>query len=204
MNADFLAVLDYWEREKGISRDVLVAAVNEALLAAAKKAVGPAREGVKEASYKLAPREDARPPSRPSAYANGAFYSDASQFNLAQFGAALSVNRTSGGNVYSLSYAHGEIQLDGSRYRWTDGIGFEWRRQISAQSSFALIPQYARLSYSGDNSARNADLYALSAAYRHVWLKPWHPVLNAIAFYGDEQNLENRGDLGRQGARGGP
>jgi len=44
MNADFLTVLDYWEREKGISRDILVAAVEEALLAAAKKAVGPARE----------------------------------------------------------------------------------------------------------------------------------------------------------------
>src|ERR1043165_1535185 len=44
MNADFLAVLEFWEREKGISRDVLVAAVQEALLSAAKKAVGPARE----------------------------------------------------------------------------------------------------------------------------------------------------------------
>ena len=44
MNADFLAVLDFWEREKGISKDVLVAAVEEALLSAAKKAVGPARE----------------------------------------------------------------------------------------------------------------------------------------------------------------
>ena len=44
MNADFLTVLEYWEREKGISRDVLVAAVEEALVSAAKKAVGPARE----------------------------------------------------------------------------------------------------------------------------------------------------------------
>jgi N utilization substance protein A len=44
MNADFLAVLDFWEREKGISRDVLVGAVQEALLSAAKKAIGPARE----------------------------------------------------------------------------------------------------------------------------------------------------------------
>lgn len=44
MNADFLAVLDYWEKEKGISRDVLMAAVEESLLSAAKKAVGPARE----------------------------------------------------------------------------------------------------------------------------------------------------------------
>ncbi|HWD17821.1 MAG TPA: transcription termination factor NusA [Verrucomicrobiae bacterium] len=44
MNADFLAVLEFWEREKGISRDILVQAVEEALLSAAKKAVGPARE----------------------------------------------------------------------------------------------------------------------------------------------------------------
>ena len=44
MNADFLAVLEFWEREKGISRDVLIGAVQEALLSAAKKAVGPARE----------------------------------------------------------------------------------------------------------------------------------------------------------------
>jgi transcription termination/antitermination protein NusA len=44
MNAEFLAVIEYWEREKGISKDVLIAAVEEALLSAAKKAVGPARE----------------------------------------------------------------------------------------------------------------------------------------------------------------
>src|SRR5437867_1484441 len=44
MNADFLAVLEFWEKEKGISRDVLTSAVQEALLSAAKKAVGPARE----------------------------------------------------------------------------------------------------------------------------------------------------------------
>jgi transcription termination/antitermination protein NusA len=44
MNADFLAVLEFWEREKGINRDVLVGAVQAALLSAAKKAVGPARE----------------------------------------------------------------------------------------------------------------------------------------------------------------
>jgi N utilization substance protein A len=44
MNAEFLAILDFWEREKGINRTVLLAAVEEALLSAAKKAVGPARE----------------------------------------------------------------------------------------------------------------------------------------------------------------
>ena len=43
MNADLLAILEYWEREKGISKDTLLEAVEEALISAAKKAVGPAR-----------------------------------------------------------------------------------------------------------------------------------------------------------------
>jgi transcription termination/antitermination protein NusA len=44
MNAEFLAVIEFWEREKGIRKDILIAAVEEALLSAAKKAIGPARE----------------------------------------------------------------------------------------------------------------------------------------------------------------
>ena len=44
MNAEFLAVIEFWEREKGIKKEILIAAVEEALLSAAKKAVGPARE----------------------------------------------------------------------------------------------------------------------------------------------------------------
>jgi N utilization substance protein A len=44
MNAEFIAVLEYWEREKGISKDTLIRAVEESLVAAAKKAVGAARD----------------------------------------------------------------------------------------------------------------------------------------------------------------
>ncbi|HIG30594.1 MAG TPA: transcription termination/antitermination protein NusA [Verrucomicrobiales bacterium] len=43
MNAEFLANLEFWEREKGIRKEVLIEAVEEALLSAAKKAIGPAR-----------------------------------------------------------------------------------------------------------------------------------------------------------------
>jgi len=44
MNVDLIAVLEHYEREKGISRDSLLAAVEEALVTAAKKAIGPARD----------------------------------------------------------------------------------------------------------------------------------------------------------------
>ena len=44
MNSDILAGLDFFEREKGIKRDVLLEAINTAVLTAARKAVGPARD----------------------------------------------------------------------------------------------------------------------------------------------------------------
>src|SRR5687767_15426838 len=44
MNSDILAGLDFFEREKGIKREVLLEAINNAVLQAARKAVGPARD----------------------------------------------------------------------------------------------------------------------------------------------------------------
>ncbi len=44
MNSELIAALDYFEREKGIKREVLIEAVSNALLQASKKSVGPARD----------------------------------------------------------------------------------------------------------------------------------------------------------------
>jgi len=44
MNAELLSFLDYWEREKGLGRDVLILALQEALSAGARKADCPARK----------------------------------------------------------------------------------------------------------------------------------------------------------------
>src|ERR1700756_543701 len=44
MNAEFIAMLDYLERERGIKREILIEAVSTALLSASKKSVGAARE----------------------------------------------------------------------------------------------------------------------------------------------------------------
>lgn len=44
MNAEFIAMLEYLEKEKGIKRDVLIEAVQSALVSAAKKSVEAARE----------------------------------------------------------------------------------------------------------------------------------------------------------------
>jgi N utilization substance protein A len=44
MNTEFVAMLDYLEREKGIKRDILIEAMQNAVLSAAKKAVEAGRE----------------------------------------------------------------------------------------------------------------------------------------------------------------
>ncbi len=44
MNSEFIAMLEYLEREKGISRDVLIEAVSGALLQASKRSFGPAKD----------------------------------------------------------------------------------------------------------------------------------------------------------------
>ncbi len=43
MNSELITVLEYWEREKGIPKEDLLRVVQDSMVAAAKKAVGPAR-----------------------------------------------------------------------------------------------------------------------------------------------------------------
>src|SRR5207244_10727838 len=43
MNAEFIAMLDYLERERGIKREILLEAVSNALLSASNKSVGASR-----------------------------------------------------------------------------------------------------------------------------------------------------------------
>lgn len=44
MNDELIALLDYWEKEKGISKETMMDAIKQGLLSAAKRSVGPARE----------------------------------------------------------------------------------------------------------------------------------------------------------------
>ncbi|MEP7078531.1 MAG: NusA N-terminal domain-containing protein, partial [Chthoniobacterales bacterium] len=44
MNAEFIAMLDYLERERGIKREILLEAVSNALLSASKKSIGASRD----------------------------------------------------------------------------------------------------------------------------------------------------------------
>ena len=129
---------------------------------------------------------------------NGTFYGSASEFDLATGSAAAGVSYLAGRNWLALTYAHGEINVDSSRYRSSDGVGLEWRYQLTERSLVSVTPQYAHFSYTGANSVRDADYGAVAAQYRQQWLAWGQPVLNLTAYYGDEHDTQGYTYLGRK------
>ncbi len=128
---------------------------------------------------------------------SGTFYSDASEYNLAQVGANLGASYHSNAETYALTYAYGQILLDGDKYRWTNGLAFEWRHQVSSTATISVIPQIARIEYSGANEAQNADFWAIAVGGRYGWLTKWQPVLNASVSAGRQRDTEGFAYLGR-------
>ncbi len=129
---------------------------------------------------------------------NGTFYGSASEFDLANGSVAAGLSYLAGRDWLALTYAHGEIAVDGARFRSSDGVGLEWRRQLSERALVSVTPQYARLSYTGNNAARNADYLAVAATYRQQWVAAGQPVMNLTAYVGDEHDTEGYAYLGRR------
>src|SRR5665213_922091 len=127
----------------------------------------------------------------------GNFYFSDSEFNLAQAAFNAGGSYRHDVDTFALTYAYGQILLDGDDYRSSNGAALEWRRQVGPTTTISLTPQYARLDYSGDNDVRDADFYALGLGIRHGWLSTWQPVLNASVYGGEEHDIRDRPDLGR-------
>ena len=130
-------------------------------------------------------------------WGNGTFNSQASEFNLANLGAAIGASYLAGANTFSANYAYGELLLDGNGYRSANGLGVEWRRQLNEQSQLWLAPQYAWINYSGANQPRDVDVASLAVGYRSWWLTGWQPVLDLLVLGGDERSRQDRPDLAR-------
>ena len=129
--------------------------------------------------------------------AQGSFYKNESDFNLGVLAAAAGVSYERGENIFALSATYGDLRVGGDDYRQSFGGGLEWRHALSPVSSVAVVPQYARLSYSGANDVRDADLAAIAVNYRRAWLVNWQPAINFGVFYGGENSRTDRPDLVR-------
>lgn len=100
-------------------------------------------------------------------------------------------------NLYRVTASHATVWVDNQRFRDVDGVSGELSHQLDELQSFGPFLQLARLSYTGDNKPRDADLYAAGLNYRKAFIGPYQPLLTLSANLGEEHNVRNRPDLGR-------
>jgi hypothetical protein len=129
--------------------------------------------------------------------ANGQFNFSESDFNIAQGAVSLGASVQQARHTFYTTYSHGELAVGGDRYRHSDGVAVEWRYAYSEVATTSITPQYARISYSGLNEARDSDFFGATASVRKIWLTSWQPVLNLTAVVGRERNRRDRDDLSR-------
>ena len=100
-------------------------------------------------------------------------------------------------NLFRLTASHATVAVDNDRFRDVDGLSGEMQHQLDELQAIVPFVQYARLTYTGDNRPRDADFYAGGASYRRAFIGPFQPLLTASASIGDEHNVRDRPDLGR-------
>jgi len=98
-------------------------------------------------------------------------------------------------NLYKLSASVGTITLGNRTLRTSTGGAAEWRYQLSELQSFGFGAQAAQLRYTETNTARDADLWGLSANYRQQITNAWQPVVSLGANYSRQRSTQNRDDL---------
>jgi hypothetical protein len=100
-------------------------------------------------------------------------------------------------NLYRFTASHATVEVDNKRFRDIDGISGELSHQLDELQSIGPFLQLARLSYTGDNRPRDSDLYSAGVNYRKAFIGPYQPLLTVSANVGEEHNVRNRPDLGR-------
>ena len=121
------------------------------------------------------------------------------QYDLGSYavGGGVSVLREK--DLFRLGVNEGLVTLGTSRYRNSAGASIEWQRQLDERQSISLGGQYARLTYTGLNSPRNADFSGVTAGYRRLFTHAWQPIFTLSVNAGQEDTLDSsRNDLGRR------
>ncbi len=121
-----------------------------------------------------------------------------SVFDLGNYALSGGISALREKNLFRLGLNDGLITLGGDRHRHSVGGSLEWQHQVDKIQSVSVGAQYARLTYTGANSARNSDFSGLTAGYRRLFPHAWQPTLTVSLNAGQEDTLDStRNDLGR-------
>jgi hypothetical protein len=127
-------------------------------------------------------------------YNSGGLASQFDQNNVALNGGLTYLNDK---NLYRFTASHATVEVDNKRFRDVDGVSGELSHQLDELQTFGPFVQLARLSYTGDNQPRDADLYAAGLNYRRAFIGPFQPLLTLSGSVSEERNVRDRPDLGR-------
>lgn len=133
-----------------------------------------------------------------SASVDGKANREQTAFDQDNINAAGGVSFIQDKNLYRLQGIYNELSVDQNWYRKVGGVSGEVNHQIDEFQTVSGSLQLGKIYYSGANEPRNAELWALGAAYRRAFIGTYQPLLTFSPSIGEERNVKGRPDLGRK------
>jgi hypothetical protein len=110
-------------------------------------------------------------------------------YNLLTYGANGGATYLKDSNLFRLTGAWSQLELDGTNYVSITSETAEWTRQIGELQTITPAIQYAELRYP-TQPVRNSELTNLGLTYRQAFTHEWQPVLSFSGTYGEERNTQ--------------
>lgn len=111
----------------------------------------------------------------------------AQAFNVATYSANGGLSFFKDKDLFRLTLAWNDLELDGTRYLQVASVTGEWTHQIDELQSITGDLQYAHLTYP-TQTIRDSDIPTLDVSYRRALTLPWATTVSVGATYGQEEN----------------
>lgn len=128
---------------------------------------------------------------------DGKFNSRHSDADLLTTSVNAGIARQLDNGSYRLGVGQDVVSVGSDRYRTANMLSGQWQWQIDARRMLLTSAHWADFAYTGPNHWRDANFYALGLGYRQALTHAWQPVLQIAGNLAQEDNNNDRPDLGR-------
>lgn len=128
---------------------------------------------------------------------DGKFNSRYSEADLLTTSINAGVARQLDDGSYRLGVGQDVVSVGSDRYRTANMLSGQWQWQIDTRRMLLTSAHWADFAYTGPNHWRDANFYALGLGYRQALAYAWQPVLQIAGNIAQEDNRNDRPDLGR-------
>lgn len=97
-------------------------------------------------------------------------------------------------NSVSAAWQSSTFELDGARFRNSNGATLQWQHDLDDKNQLSLYGQMAELEYKGAK-IRDADRYVLGGGWIHLFEGDKSPILFISPYVGKEETHRNAGDF---------